>query len=198
MPRTKIDGKLNIVIPLEQPDGSKIYVHSVPLSRLVFEEHFAIMAQAFSYIYSKNMSAISGPRVAMLVIKEIAGDSWSGPTGVENTLVAEMIRLSNVLMPVESSGWQLIPLQTAIAQGHLDEDEIAVVLNNIAFFTVNAAIQRREVLNALMSAVTDLWGIIATSLSVTAYRDSLLKSTPVETGAPPQSALMVPTVRVAG
>ena len=118
----RIDAKLNIVIEVETADGS-VFVHSTPLSRDVFERYFLVIGQTFAELVGKGLSLLSGPRVAALLLKDVAqrGRVWDGPGGVANGLMAEVRRLSNVIMP-GPAGWRTVPLQDAIDKQLLSED----------------------------------------------------------------------------
>ena len=80
----RIDRRLNLVIPIDGAAG-RFYLHSMPVSRVVFEQYFLVLAKTFSAIYGEGLSALSGPRVAAMMLKRIAqrDGSWEGQDGVE-------------------------------------------------------------------------------------------------------------------
>ena len=130
----KINRALNLVIPIDSEKG-QLYVHSTPISREIFEQHFLVISKTFASIFSQGLGAICGSRIAYLMLKQTAEDMgiWNGVSGVKAGLVNEIIRLSNVVMP-SSKGWKTIPLYTAIEKGNLDSETIAEIEGELIFF----------------------------------------------------------------
>ncbi|MBZ4119997.1 hypothetical protein JYG52_24210, partial [Escherichia fergusonii] len=87
-----IDKKLNLAIPLERANGQTIHIHSTPIAEQTFRQHFEIIAQVHSAVFGEGYGALAGPRVAAMLLRKIAEhhDAWSGPGGVEMTLMAEI------------------------------------------------------------------------------------------------------------
>lgn len=180
----KINRALNLVIPVESEKG-QIYVHSTPISREVFEQYFLVISKTFAGIFSQGLGAIAGPRIAYLMLKQTAEDMglWTGPGGVGNGLVNEIIRLSNVFMPGKK-GWQSIPLQVAIDKEVLDKETVAEIQGELIFFTCVSMMNKKAQVQGIMDTVNGLWGSHTTSLDSTEYINSLKISTEVEnTGA---------------
>lgn len=178
---TPITPKLNLVIPVEQ-GGLVSYVHSAPLSREVFERYFLVIARTFSRIYAAGLGEVAGPRVAALMLKQVAQEMnvWDGPTGAEVGLIAEFRRLSNVIGP----GGAAIPLQEAVDQKLLSPDDLSEVENALAFFMVTSAMHRRSQMEVSLDGLASLWGGLSTSLNCTEYAASLRTQTVAEsTGA---------------
>ncbi len=182
----KIDKALNLIVDVENEDGQIIRVHSMPLLRETFERYFLVLSKTFSAIVGEGLGAISGPRVAALMLKRIAMDmgEWEGVAGVENGLLVEIRRLSNVIMPTDT-GWQSVPFQDAIAHQYLSAEDIEEVENIIVFFILNSAMHRQARKQVFINAGAQLWGALTTSLSVTEYRNSLPISTETGITAPP-------------
>jgi hypothetical protein len=187
----RIDKRLNLVIEVETEQGT-VFVHSTPISRDVFERYFLIISKTFAAIISEGLSFISGPRVAALMLKKIATDLgvWEGRDGVNNGLMAEVRRLSNVVMPSER-GWQTVPFQDAIDKGLLDESDIAEVEGLIAFFICASAMSRKTEIQSVLERMA-LWGSSITSLNSTAFAESLPISMPEETSQIPVNISSVP------
>lgn len=61
------------------------------------------------------------------MLERISRDSniWEGDKGVRNTLVNEVIRLANLVYPVEGKGYDTIPLDMALEREIIDLDEVA-------------------------------------------------------------------------
>lgn len=179
----RIDKKLNLVVPIEREDGSILYVHSTPLRHEVFEKYCLIIGQTFSAIYTGGLNISSGPRLAAMLLKQIAvaGELWDGDEGVERGLVAEIIRVSNVLVLTADRGWATVPMYDAIKQELLSEDELSEAQGAITFFIVASAMHTRQQLGSVLSSFTRLWSLLTTPLTVTEYASSLKTSTETAT-----------------
>jgi hypothetical protein len=169
----RIDSKLNLVVEVETEEGNTIYVHSTPISREVFEKFFLIIGKTFSSLISEGLSFVSGPRVAAMMLKKIATDQgvWDGLNGVEMGLMAEIRRLSNVIMPSER-GWQTFPLQDAIDKKMISQSDLDEVEGLICFFICVSAMSRRTELLPILEKMR-LWGSQVTSLNCMAFVGSL-------------------------
>lgn len=180
----RIDKKFNIVIPVESDSGT-IYVHSTPLRREVFEKYFLIISKTFAGIYSHGLNIVAGPRIAYMMLKQIAIEEkvWEGGDGIENGLMNEVRRISTVLLPSEN-GWTLTPLQDAINKQALNQEEIDEIEGSIIFFICASAIHRRTDLEAILNGLQDLWGTQTTLLNCTEFRNSLRPSTDKQTSTP--------------
>lgn len=175
----KIDRRLNIVCPIQTDDGT-IYIHAIPLSREVFEEHFLVISKTFAAIYGQGLNYIAGPRVAAMMLKKVAMELgvWDGANGVENSLLAEIKRLTNVLLPTPGgAGWSLVTLYDAVRQDMLSAEDLAEVENTITFFICASAMHKRTDLASVLGGIERLWDAQTTLLNVTEFRSSLLTST---------------------
>lgn len=105
----KIARNLNLIIPVRTEKGNG-WIHATPISKEVFKEHFFILSKTFSAIFSEGLGVVAGPRIAFLMLERISRDSniWEGDKGVRNTLVNEVIRLANLVYPVEGKGYDTI------------------------------------------------------------------------------------------
>ncbi|MFZ4220800.1 hypothetical protein ACEV6Q_23480 [Enterobacter ludwigii] len=160
----KIARNMNLVIPVETETGTA-FIHATPISKEVYREHFLILSKTFADIFSAGLSIVAGPRIAYLMLEKIAKekDVWDTADGVRNTLVGEIIRLANLVYPVEGKGWDTKPLDVAIEQGIVDEDE---VLSELVFFTCVSAINKPNQARGLMERVNGLWNSATTSLGL--------------------------------
>jgi len=185
----KIDKRLNLVSVYDTASGP-VHVHAAPVSRLVFETYYQPIAKAWASIFSKGLLVHSGPRVASLLLRDAATELgvWDTPGGVKQGLVAELRRLTNVVMATDR-GWRTRPLQDVIDGRLMDEDDLAEVENDVTFFICASAMARRSELPQLMSVVTRLSGTACTSLNVTEYVALLPTSTAAETTQAPTSSL---------
>jgi hypothetical protein len=171
----KINRALNLVMPIDTDTG-KVFVHSVPISREVFETYFLVMSKVFAAIFSQGLGAVSGPRIAYLMLQQIATEmgQWED---VKKGLINEIVRLSNVAY-LTDKGWQSLPLYTALQQGILSEDDRHDIEGELIFFTLVASMNKRGQILAIMTAVNGLWGSDVSSLDFTAFKNSLPTSTP--------------------
>ena len=105
----KIAKNLNLIIPVRTEKGNG-WIHATPISKEVFKEHFFILGKTFSAMFSDGLGVVAGPRVAFLMLEKISCDSgiWEGDKGVRNTLVNEIIRLANLVYPVEGKGYDIL------------------------------------------------------------------------------------------
>lgn len=173
----RLDRKLNLVIPVERED-STLYVHSTPISAEVFEKYFLIISKAFAAIYGQGIGNLAGSRVAAMMLKQVAVDmgSWEGSEGVEAGLMAEVRRLSNVLILGPSGGWEMTPLQSALDQNALDPKEVSEVENLLVFFMVASAMHKASQMPVIAGAVA-MWDAEISSQSCTEFLNSLRIST---------------------
>ena len=189
----QIKKSLNLVIPVDYEKGGKIYVHSTPITREVFEQYFLVISKTFANIFSQGLGAISGPRVAYLMLKQTSIDLgiWEGESGVFNGLVKEIIRLSNVVMPGKD-GWKTLPLHTVIAKGLIDEETVAEIEGELIFFTCVSKMNKPAQAEIIMETVNGLWGSLITSLDCTAFKNSLATLNEVENTGEMENTLSVP------
>jgi hypothetical protein len=179
----KLDRKLNMVLPLEY-EGVTYYVHSTPIDRSIFEAYFEPIARAFTVIYAGGHGVYSGPRVALLILRKVATGLgvWDGENGVEQNLLVEIRRLTNVAMP-GPNGWSYVPWEVAVKDNLIDEDDIGEVENAIVFFTLASAMHKKAELRQQLEPALSLWGARVESLPLTGFLASLATSTEiVDTG----------------
>lgn len=169
----KINKKLNLVIPFE---GGVI--HAMPISRMVFEKYYRVIAQTFAEMYSPGAAALSGPKIAALLLKDVAVkfDAWEGDEGVERGLMNEIRRLSNVAI-VGNEGWQTFTYYDACKQSLLDEDQVAEIESLLVFFMCVSSMQKQRETEVILGMVNALWGSQTTLLAFTEYINSLRTST---------------------
>jgi hypothetical protein len=183
----KIDKKLNLVIPLEFEDET-VYIHSIPIGWETFDKYFLVLSKTYSAFYSEGLTAISGPRVAAKLLRTIAQNTlrsagvswWEGDDGVELGLMAEIRRLSNILILLPQQGWQSRPLQVAIDQKTLTEEDVSEAMNQIVFFTVCSVVAPRQDRQRLIAGGAATSNSLTTLLTPMEYANSLRISTVTE------------------
>lgn len=174
----KINKALNLVCPVED-DGEIIYIHSMPIGLAVFEKYHRVIARAFSSIYADGMNILAGPRVAAMVLKDVAletprgaGTWWEGTDGVENGLLNEITRLSNVSV-CEADGWVSLPLEVAQKRGLIEPETVKEALGKIVFFILCSTMNTGAQKVAILEAMAGLWDVQLTLLNCTEYTNSL-------------------------
>lgn len=174
----RIDKKLNLIIPItDENDNTVAYVHSTPISSDVFDTYFLPIAKAFSSIYSEGLGFAGGPRIADKMLRKVSQELgvWEGPTGVQNGLIAEIHRLTNVLA-VGKNGWEMLPYHVA-KKTVLNADDAAEIDAALVFFGLGSVMFRRAQVADLVGGAMKLWGAQIESLSCTEYMNSLRTST---------------------
>jgi hypothetical protein len=175
-----LNRKLNLVLTVES-DVGKLYIHSVPISRAVFEDNYKTISRAFTAIYTNGLGPVAGPRVAKLLLKEEAEQLglWAH---TQQSLLGEIYRLTNVFAPTENGlGWDTIPYDAARKRGMIDDDTAAEVENAIVYFTCASSIHMKAELEVAMDGLKALWGAQTTSSTSTEYMRSLPTLTPAAT-----------------
>jgi hypothetical protein len=178
MAQIKLNRKLNLVLDVDV-DVGKIYVHSVPISREVFEENFLVISRAFTAVYTNGLGPVTGPRVAALLVKQeaITLGVWDK---TRQSLMAEIHRLTTVIAPGDN-GWETIPFDIARKRGIIDEDVASEVENSLVYFTCASSIHLKTEMGIALEGLSTLWGALTTSLNATEFMRSLPISTPEET-----------------
>lgn len=180
----KISRTMHLVVPVELDTG-KVYVHSTPISKEIFRQHFFILSKVYAAIFEEGLGNI-GPRVAYMMLEKVSMDAgvWEGETGIKNTLVNEIIRLSNYVYPRSGKGWDDQPLEVAIDKGLIDPDE---VLNDIVFFICICAVNKPTEARQVMEASCGVWSSQITYSNVTAWTASLPISDPEDSSGETES-----------
>jgi hypothetical protein len=173
----KIAKNLNLVVPIGD-DGNRMFVHSSPISRLVFEEYFLVISKTFTAIFSEGLGAITGSRIANLMLRQVAQEMgvWDK---VQKGLLNEINRLTNVVM-LGDTGWTSLPLQHLLDNKMLSEDDIFDIQGELIFFTCVHSVNKKNQIEEMMNAANGLWGSSVTSLTCTEYLTSLPTLTEAE------------------
>lgn len=185
-----INRKLNLVIPLLRNDETYLYVHATPIRPETFEKYYLVLSRAFSSLAQNGLDPRSGPSVAALLLKEVSQQTargggmnwWDGPDGVggEAGLNAEIIRLSNALVSTPDKGWTSMPLNNALNQGLMDDEEKSEVLNLLTFFTVVSHVAPRVDRERLVKGMAAIYELQTTYSNATEFSTSLKTSTTEE------------------
>ena len=179
MAALRMNERLHLVVPIysEDEETVRMYIHSAPISREVFESSFMLISRTFATIHGSGLGDIAGPRVASLVLRQQA--TALGDIDGAISLMNEIRRLSNVTLR-DSGVWTTLPYQEAVTKGLIDGDDMAEAENAIVFFTVASAMLKRQLLKELLPGAVRLWGAQTTSYAFTAFVDSLRTSNAAE------------------
>lgn len=175
----KLNRRLHLVLTVEQDDGSKIVVHTAPISRAVYTANYDLIISTAVELYGANWAPGTGMRVASLRMGEIALRKDGGLEAKDRTyrdmydgLINEIWRLTNFLVLDPKTGWQTLPLQQAINSKFVDEDALEEIKNAVCFFTVASWFHNGPERQALYEQMPN-FGATTTSLDCTAYRNTL-------------------------
>jgi hypothetical protein len=173
MAQVAINKKLNLVIPIENSNGVKVWIHSTPLSRDVFELNWLLLTRTLSNLYGNGIGPALAPRTALLAFKDTMKELDDTNNSGLN-LLNEIYRLTNVLMPSSNGGgWQMMPYAVVKSQKQIDEDTLAEVENAIVYFIVASAVHLRSELPSALQGLKSMWKAETTLLNVTEYGNSL-------------------------
>jgi hypothetical protein len=175
---------LNLVIPIDRDDDTKVYIHSIPILYETFQRYFLVLSKTYTAFFQEGLSVVGGPRIAAMLLRTIAektprsaGQSWwEGDDGVEKGLMAEVRRLSNFIS-LEPEGWTPIPLQLALDRKLLSAEEVGEVENQLVFFMVASRVPPKADREALVTGGASMSNSLITSLNSTEYAQSLRTST---------------------
>ncbi len=164
-------------MPIQTAKNGVVYIHSVSISRAVFEQFYLELGKVFSQCFDSVNQAhlvLSAPQLAYPALKSIAtkAGNWDGTGGVKFGLVNEIIRLTNVLVSGEK-GWESIPFDTAVKRGVLDEDDEAELLSSLVFFIAISKVAPKDLKNSFLEMAGALRNWVLSSLDATGYMNGL-------------------------
>lgn len=171
--KNKIDRRLNLVIPLlDAKKQIRAYAHHSAVSSEVFRKYWKVAGQTMNALYTEGIGLFA-PRYAALMLREVAEkhDIWNGPEGVERGFVAELRRLTNVLV-IGLKGWEMLPLHDALNMGSIDQDESDEIEGAIVFFTCGSHSHLKAQADQVSGALS-LWNAQIESLNCTDFLSSL-------------------------
>ena len=175
----KIDKKLNLVTNITRDDGSIVYLHVTPFPYEVVEEHCLLLGNLFTNFISQ-VGGLGAARVAaMMLRKKLKREQELNADHVQQgpTIVDEIQRLTSVIWN-DGGTWKTTSFDAAMKQGIISADEYREIEGEVVFFMVSSAIQKAHLIAPTVGSVIGMFGGQLVSLSVTAFRDSLLTSNP--------------------
>ena len=191
-----INKKLNLVLPIDT-DSGKIWVHSVPLSREVFESNYLLLTKTLSNLYVNGIGPSFAPRITRLVLKDTAKE-MDDENDVSVNLMNEIFRLTNFLMPTHNGPWQTIPFAEVKMKKLVDEQILAEAENAIVYFIVASALHLKSEMQMAYQGLKNSWSAQTTLLNVTEYGNSLLTLTTQDNTGEKQAAPVEAQQKVAG
>lgn len=165
----KIDDRLYLVLPVDRADGTTVWIHAQAISREVFEQYWLLLSKTWSGLLTETLLPYGGPRVINLMMKQVATSMriWEGPNSAQ-ALLAEIRRLAMVLV-----AGQPVPLEQALSQGTITEDDAIDVGNALSFFTLASHLASKSERRALLNGLLSVWGARIESLDCMAFNASL-------------------------
>lgn len=204
----KIDEQRKLVLPVVTEQGTRkvdgkdvtedvvrVWAYHSPISREVFESYFHLLAATKAAIYNKGGSylTLAGPRVAALTLRSEgkkdaqARGSFDEDGNVKDddtkAFFAELKRLTMILSP-GASGWDMLPVDTAISSGKIDAEDWEEVASSIVFFSCHYAMARKADRETTAKATASLLGASITSSAPMEFVGSSAISTPAEPTKP--------------
>ena len=200
----KIDEHRNLAIPVVTETVTKkvkgkdvsesvvrIHAFHCPISREIFETNYRVLAATKSALASRGTHYLmgSGPRVAALTLKD-EGAKDAADRGRFNedgkiideettALLAEIKRLTTILCP-GTNGWELLPVDVAINQDKIDEEDWREAESAIVFFTCHYSMAKKVDREKTAQVMANFLSGLITSLPPMEFSASLQKSTPPE------------------
>ncbi len=170
-----INKERNLVIPIVRENNERIYIHSLPISREVFESFHSVLSKAFSTLTNNGINIIACLSTAKLALMDAARE-LDAVERTQNGLINEIRRISTVLY-TGTNGWDSIMLSDAIKRGIIDDDELDEVENALVFFILSSRLFLKAQRPIILEGLTSLTGFVITSLGNTDWLDSLEKPT---------------------
>lgn len=171
----KIDKKLNLVLEIERDDNSVVAIHHTPISSEIYKSHFRFISKVLFGLYMDGMTPAQCTRLVHDAMLESIRDNGDRFKDVEKTLLNEIWRLTNVVVPGER-GWETVPFYEAMKGEWLSSGDVDEVKNYVCFFTSASWVHGRRELPGMYEMVAQS-GVLTTSLDSTEYARSLPTST---------------------
>lgn len=177
----KIDRRLNVVLTVTTAKGD-IHVHSIPISKAVYDAHWEVMTNAVNDMYMQRYLPPMCIRVGLKMLLK-AAERLNARKAVEKDLLPNIWKLTTVIMP----DGQLIPLDVAMASGDtFDPEDLEEVKEYLVYFTSASWVHPKRELGPMLYTMLEDSGGLFGSWSATEFATSLRTSKPEEnTGGSP-------------
>ena len=194
----KVDGK--DVTENVTEDVVRVHAFHTPISREIFELNYRVLASTKSSLAGKGSHYLmsAGPRIAAMALKDegrkdaIARGSFDEHGNVIDNetqgFLLEIKRLT-VLLCAGQNGWEMLPVDAAIAAGKIDSEDWEEVASSIVFFSCHYAMARKADRETTAKATASLLGAELTSSSPMEFVASSVISTPAEPTIKPHSSI---------
>jgi hypothetical protein len=139
-----------------------------------------VISRTFTAIYTNGLGPVTGPRVAALLLKQEA-QALGICERTQQSLMAEIYRLTNIVAPGSETGWEPMPWDVAKKREFIDAEIAAQVENCIIYFTCASSIHLKAELTVALEGLSTLWGAQTTLSSITEYMNLLQTSMREET-----------------
>ena len=169
-----------------------VWAYHTPIDARIFEANYRVIAAAQLEIADKG---IVGQRIATYALRDAARqdalDHGQDPA-LPSPLLADIKRLTLVLAP-GPTGYDLLPIDAALARGVIDQDDWTEAESALVFFTCAYTMVPRMARERVANAYASVMRGSITSLPPMEYAASLPTSTSAETSAPPPEPSSVPS-----
>jgi hypothetical protein len=194
----QITDSLNLALPV----GDGLTAYHVPISRAIYETHYSVINAVKAALSRKGIhyQMGSGPRIANLVLKDegekdaAERNSFDAKGNVIDdrtpALLAELKRLTTILVP-GTNGYDVLPVDVAISQGKIDDEDWNELEANLVFFTCHAMTTRKATRSSIATATASVLDGSITSLGPMDHAASLRTLTKAEPTPKPASSLPV-------
>lgn len=198
-----ITNTLNLALPIrtayvQKPDPenpgeaitvaeSVLWAYHTPIGAEAFAASYRIIAATKTAILGKLVE--SAPRIASLALHDaaLADATEFGSKDADKALLGEIRRLTMILSPGEK-GFELLPVDIAIARSIISAEEWSEVESVLVFFTCGLSMAMPSRQGTMANVLALVLGGSIVSLPPTEFAASLPKSTTAEsTSAPPFS-----------
>lgn len=189
----QITDSLNLAIPF----GDGLTAYHTPIARAVYEMHYSVINATKAALSRKGIhyQMGSGPRIANLVLKDEGikdaaerdiVDGQGRPLDERTpALLAEIKRLTTVLVP-GLNGYENLPIDVAISQGKIDEEDWSEIEAAIVFFTCHVMPAKKSNRASIAAATASVLNGSITSSAPMEFSASL--PTSMKTDALPSPA----------
>ena len=186
----QIDEKLNLAFPIRVAEDGQplVWAYHTPISKEVFTANYRVIAATNALIWGKGLkyAATAGARVGHLTLLDVAKQD-AAEYGVEDCgpkIMSELKRLTMILAPNETAGFEFIPVDVALARQIIDAEDWDEAEAELVFFTAAYAMSRRAGRRKFCELISSVMAGSITSLSPTEFAASLRISTAKEISEP--------------
>lgn len=162
----KLERDLKVVIPLE----SGAICYSIPVSRQIFETNYMAFAKIWSAIQEQGLVA-TGASIAARMLRQLAVEQNLNV----DPILGEIRRLCTIAIPTEH-GYQQYPMDNAVRDRLIDEDDIAEIENLLVFSIAVSYLSTKAQAAKLLEWVRGMRKALTTSLTFTDFLASLQTS----------------------